>query len=711
MVEKTKTEDINIEEIIADEDKGYFAAKDADKCVDILFDKIDNYYNTLRSIGYTDKLLDMYAAWHGTRGGSMDEAHVINFGGEDGELTEIVVNHLRNIGSHMLSMTTSTRPSLETRAVNTDYKSQVQTKLGDALLDYYMRELKLEKFLKQACEYAIVFGSGWVKLGWNARRGRTINQEEISKANREKMAKVKGTKIPLPEYEGDIQFENLSPFDIIEDLSKENDVHDWRIARSFKNRFDLIATYPEFSDSILNVDNKEEYSKQYLNISTSPDQQTDDIPIFEFFHERTEALPNGRYILFIDRDSVLYDGPLPYRKIPLFSMKPDKILGTPLGYTILFDLLPIQAASDMLYSTILSNQAANGIQNILLPTGANIEPSQIAGGLNIIRYNIQHGEPKAMQLTKTAPEIFDFLNMLIQAQETISGINSVVRGNPEANLRSGSAIAMIESNAIQYMSGIQSEYVHLVEDVGLSLLEMLIDFAHSPRIASIVGKSQMSYTETFKGEDLSEISRVIVDVSNPLTKTVAGRVNMADNLLQYGEITPDQYINVIKTGNLDVATDGIVHEQMNIQRENEYMLMGKMPRTVGIDQHLEHIKGHRGVIADPFIRENDELVGIVLGHIQEHIDLLKEFDPETLMSIGEQPLQSQQAAPPAGGGGAPGEMNPAEGPASLAPTSMPAEEMAMEAQGAQPNNIRMPEGFSEKPLSMEENLAKNNGIE
>lgn len=705
-----KKEDLKAKaiDIIQDEEKGYWAAKTAPKCVAVLEEKINGYYETLQMTGYTDKLMDMYAAWHGSNYDGLSDSHTINFGGDDGELSEIFVNHIRNIGDHMHGMTTSTRPSLETRAVNTDYKSQVQTKLGNGLLDYYMREASLEQFLKQACEYAIVFGSGWIKMGWNDRIGRVTNRDEIKEATNKKMAGDKKVEIPSPEYEGDIQFHNLSPFDVIEDLSKESEDHDWRVARSFKNRYDLIATYPEHAESLLKIENKDEYSKNYLGMSNlGKDRQTDDVPIFEFYHRSSEALDEGRYILFTDKDTILYDGPLPYRRIPLFPMKPDRILGTPLGYTILFDLLPLQEAVNMLYSTILSNQAACGVQNILLPTGCNIEPSQIAGGLNILRYNPQMGKPESMQLTNTAPETFNFLNMLIQAQETISGINSVIRGNPEANLRSGSAIAMIESNAIQYMSGLQSEYVHLTENVGLALLEMLMDFAHSPRIASIVGKSEMAYTQTFKGEDLSEINRVIVDVSNPLTKTVAGRVNMADNLLQYGEITSHQYMNIIKTGNIDTATNGTVHEQMNIQRENEYLLSGKAPRAVAIDQHLEHIKGHRGVISDPFIRENDELVGNVLKHINEHIQLLKNTDPELLMSIGEQPL-----APPPGPAmppGAPGAPNPAEGPAQPAPEQMSPDAQAELANGAQPNNVRMPEGFSDRPTNMAANLEQNMG--
>jgi len=638
------------------------------------------------------------------------EAHTLNFTGDDGELTEIVVNHMRNIGEYMFNMTTSTRPALETRAVNTDFRSQVQTKLGNGLLDYYMREKKLEKYLKQACNYSIVLGSGWVKLNWNARLGSVTNQEEIDTAKNEKLAGKK-VDIPQPEYEGDLEYHNLSPFDVVEDLNKENEDHDWRIARTFKNKFDLIATYPEYKEEILKVDTSDKYKDSYISITKNSKTESDDIPVWEFYHRKSESMPEGRYILFVSEDAILYDGPLPYRRIPLFPMKPSRVMGTPLGYTILFDLLPMQEATNALYSTILTNQMAFGVQNILVPSNAGVEPSQIAGGLNILKYNPQSGgKPEALQLTSTPKEVFDFLQMLITAMETVSGINATIRGNPEANIRSAAAMAMVESNAIQYMSGLQSEYVHLMEDIGLATIETLIDFADSPRIASIVGASDRAYTATFKGTDLSEINRVVVDVANPLTKTVAGKVNAADNLLQYGEITSKQYMNIMSTGKLEVGTDGVVHEQMLIQSENEGLMRGEEQLTLAIDQHLEHIKGHRSLFSDPILRQEGELVQLALAHINEHIEALRTTDPELLMSLGEQPLQPQQpaGAPPATG--QPPQAPPEGGEAvPQAPQDLPAEEQAMQNQGGRVQGVNLPESMSDMPLSMEQQLEQNMG--
>ena len=684
-------------------EKDYFAARTGEELIAGLNAKIENWNSTIESTGYLNKLRDMYAAYHGAYYNSVGDAHQITFGGDDGELVEIAVNDLRNLGNHMITMMTSSRPAMETRAVNTDYKSIVQTRLADGLLDYYMREKRMEEYFKDACEYAVVFGSGFIKLSWNQMLGMIVNKEEMD------AAETLGEDIPASEKEGDLELETLSPLDIIQDLTKEGRNKDWIICRSYKNRYDLIAKYPDLEEEIMSIDSKDVNDR--IQFSSSIDDGTDDIPVFEFYHRRSESMPEGKYAFFAGKEAMFYEGDLPYKKIPVYEVSAGHILGTPLGYSNLFDVLALQDASNSLFSAAMSNLNAFSVSNILNPIGSNIEVTQLSGNLNIIYFNPQAGEPKALDLVKISPELFRMIDLLGQKQETISGINSVVRGNPEASLRSGSAIAMIQANAIEFMSGLQASYTFLIESVGLGVLEILQDFAHSPRIANIVGASGRSYMKEFSSDDISDINRVIVDSGNPLTKTAAGRTQIADNLLQYSEITPEQYYNVLSTGNLDVAMEEKNRKLANLKSENEGMLFGEQQRAIITDNHIEHINSHKSVLDDPSMRADVKLAGIVLGHIQEHIDILKNGDPKTLMALGQQPIAPSQPPMPAPVEG--GEQPPA---AAMEGQTMPPEDMQNPAEmppedqaGAKIQKVRLPEGFEDAPLTMQQN-AEQKGL-
>lgn len=606
----------------------YFAAREAEEAAGVILSRAENWFRMMDTNGYLDKLTKAWSAYHGAYYSDASSGHKITFGGEQGELVNLPVNHFRNICRNILTMVTASRPSLEARATNTDYKSLVQTKLANGLLDYYMREKRLEDYLHKAIEFAIVLGSGYIKMEWNATSGEIYDYNE-------------DTNTPI--YEGDVVFKNLDPFNVVLDSTKENENdHDWVLTRTFKNRFDLAAKFPELNDDILRMETKDQLER--YSTSAGFWEETDDIPVYEFYHKKTEAMPEGRYLLFLDSNVVLMDTPLPYRDLPVYRVSPAVILGTPFGYSDTFDILPIQDALNSIYSTILSNHNAFGVQNILSPRGADVTSEQVSGGMNFIEYNSEAGKPSALNLLQSSPESYEFISLLERTAETISGVNSVARGNPESSLKSGNALALVQAMALQFVSGLQQSYVKMIENVGTGLVNMLKDFAAVPRIASIVGESNKTYMKEFTGDDLSSINRVIVDVGNPLARTTAGRVQMAEQMLQMGLIeTPEQYFMVINTGKLDTLTDGIDRELLLVKAENEKLMANEDVDAAATDRHSIHIKEHKTVLADPDLRKDPELVQKVLSHIQEHINLLRNTDPDLLMIIGEQPL-----APPGG---------------------------------------------------------------
>jgi hypothetical protein len=687
----------------------YFAAEEASQTVLYLEEKSRDWFHNISLNGYIDKIRKSWYSYHGSYYSS---PHEISFTGETGELVDLAVNHYRNIAQHMLVMVTSSRPSFQARAVNTDRKSLVQAKLANGLLEYYMREKRLERELKRATEYAIVLGSGYIKMEWNATRGEIYDYVEPDPSSiieydedGNALDKDGNTLKPFPIYEGDVDFKTLSPYDIVFDSTKEtSELHDWIVCRTFLNKYDLMAKYPEFADEIAAINTKEKYSQTVTSLA--PYDKTVDIPVYEFFHKRTEALPEGRYVLYLNSEVVLADTVMPYRDLPLYRIAPSDILGTSYGYSSMWDLLPLQDAANSLYSTILTNQNAFGVQNILNPRGNDVKVNQLEGSLNFIEYNAQVGAPQPLNLTQTPPEIFNFLQMLERAMETVSGVNSVARGNPESSLKSGAALALVHSNALQFISGLQQSYIQLLEDVGTGLINMLKDFAKVPRIAAISGINNRSKMKEFSGDDLLDINRVVVDVGNALSQTTAGRVQMAEQMLQMGLITsPEQYMNVINTGNLDTLTEKEFNALDTIRDENERMLKGETPIAIATDQHNLHIREHKAVLSDQDLRRDPELVARALSHIQEHINLLRTTDPDLLALIGEQPLGPVGGSPVAPGNVAP-DMPPASAEGVGAEMANPqAESIAVADQVQQVPEPARPAGDPNMPITPEEAMA------
>jgi len=624
----------------------YFAAKSPSDTASILINKSQEWSQSIQSNGYLDKLRNCYLAYHGAYYTDTGNGHQVTFSGEQGELVNFPVNQWRNIAQHMLTMTTSSRPAFQTRATNTDYKSLIQTKIAEGVLDYYMREKKLDVYLKDAVEYAIVYGSGFILIEWDSFKGEMVDYIEETK-----------TKI----YEGDLVFSNLSPFDVMFDGTKESPHdNDWVMIRRWKNKFDLAAKYPEYAEKIKGLQTKSDTQRFRIGLVNLLDE-TSDVQVLEFYHKRTESMEDGRYMMFLTSEIVLQDLPMPYRELPIFRIAPSNIHGTTHGYTPMYDLLPLQEQLNALYSIVSTNQNAFGVQNVLVPRGSDIAINQLAGGLNVIEYNATSGDPKPLNLTQTPEEIFRYIEMIESRMQILSGVNSVARGAPEASLKSGTALALVQSMALQFMSGLQQSYVDLIENTGTAIIKILQDFAFAPRIIAIAGKSSRYEMREFKGADISNISRVVVDVGNPMSKTAAGRVQMAQELLQYGKVTPEQYMLLIKTGNLDSITEDIVKEQLLMKDENEVLIEGESPMAVFTENHKMHIEYHRSVLFDPELKKDAGLVNRVQQHIQEHIDLLRNTDPAILAMMNQQPLAPLTPPAPQSSGVAQQMMPPPEG--------------------------------------------------
>ena len=150
---------------------------------------------------------------------------------------------------------------------------------------------------------SIVLGSGFIKLSWNSTAGEIFDADpQTGEIN----------------YEGEMEFSNHTPFDVIVDGTKETWDNDWIIVRSFQNRFNLIAKYPELADKFKGMTPKNQSAVYRLAVFSNDD--TDDIPVYEFFHRRTEAMPEGRYLLFADPETIMIDAKLPYRVIPVLKL-------------------------------------------------------------------------------------------------------------------------------------------------------------------------------------------------------------------------------------------------------------------------------------------------------------------------------------------------------------------------------------------------------
>lgn len=637
----------------------YWASADTRTCADEVLKRCNDYWTFCQSKGWFTLWRRLYYAYNPNR---YSLAQTIQ-AGESNEYRTIKVNHFRNLLEHIQTLSITDRPAWQPQSVNSDSRSAKQTIIAEGVLDYYMREKRVERHLRDATRNSLLFSEGFVSEQWNPNLGNPIATDEETGETR---------------HDGDLHYASHEPVDIVRDPNlKSYSQRSWLVVRTYENKWDLASKFPEYTDEISNTPSGSTIRNHYLGGNfLDSSNLSDQIVLLTFYHVKSPACPDGRQMQMLADGTVLSDGILLYKHIPVHRIVPSDQIGTPMGQSVSQDLLPLQEMIDAHYTTILSINENYGIPKILLPIGSNVMTDTLSAGFTTISYNAAVGKPDILMMPTAPDGLFKAMAQLQSDMETLSGVNSVSRGNPEASLKSGSALALVQSMAIQFNAPLQQSYVQLLEDVGTATIEILQDYAQTPRIVQIAGKRNKGIIQqAFSTKDIDSISRVQVQAGNALSKTVSGRLSIAQDLLQNKIITNAQeYLMVLETGELEPLTQGPTAELLNLATENEMLLENMDVPVLFTDNHVLHISEHAAVASDPLIRTNPAQFAVIAKHIQEHIAMLTDPAYQNFRMLTNQP--SLPGAAQAGGvaqgpqGPGPGAttMNASGGPA-LAPTN------------------------------------------
>ena len=618
----------------------YFALKKSSECVSVCEEFIEEFYNEAEKSGR----LGLYR----TSFFSYFEGYMLRGmmarGGQQGEQTMISVNNYHNFIKHRVNQTCQQKLSYEPQTLDGSHAAMEQVRLAKGLLNLYSErsDIDLDGKLRKSVELSEIFGESFVSTLWDKGLGKPVAFDFIN-----------SQQIP----EGDIEVAVFDPLAVVRDTSRTSpDQHEWYILRQEKNKVNLAVEYPHFESEIMGQTIENHSGKR--NVMPTRSRRSDLVYVWTFFHKNTLAVPKGRKTVFIDENLILEDGQLPEEfngELPIHRMASEDMHGTSWGYSDTFEALPICRAISRLHSTVLTNNVTFGLQHILVPRDGQYNEATLATGLTVLEWDAAKGanyRPQPLNLTQSSPETYNYINTLTQTVGTLMGINEVTRGNPDLVLKgqaSGSALALMSTQSIQFNDSLAKGYQNLASRVGSAIIEILKVKSVIPRDGRVISMSGKSYSKKFKKDDLDRVNKVIVKTGNPLSKTTSGKLQIADALFQGGFLKNRQdYIQVMETGNLDPLLESYDMQISLIKDENDSLLNGPLPPALVIDNHTEHIAEHSILLSSVESRQNPDLVKNVLAHIQSHLDNLAgnaQHGPMNpiLATIGNQPALPQNS--------------------------------------------------------------------
>ena len=672
----------------------YYWNRPTKECVSDLWNRIEEYYNEMRRTGrlslYRNSFTNFYAGW--VFRASMYKS------GEMGELTRSFWNHERNILLHLKSKVTQDKVAYKAQVTNSDARSAQRRELADGLMGYIAGsdDYNLDRKLDQSVEDSEVFGESSIVALWNRHKG--------------------GPYMPgIPE--GDVEYHNATPLDLIINTTLQERGHvQWKIWRRWMNKYDLSAMYPEFAGELKNLSDTE--STYGTKLVTLIHHDTETIPVFYAFHEDTPALPGGRFLMFADQTTILEDSTLTEAGyadergrgfIPIYDNVPETMAGSPFGYTVAFDLIPLQQELNELVSAVTTNNINFATQCVMAPKGSNLHYQSLATGMTFIEWDPKMGpnaKPEALNLLHSAPETYQLIDKLIQNMEILAGVSALDRGVPDQSITSGQYAALITTNSIIFQAPLQRAYARLCSKVATGTLRILKRNMTMGRVTQIVGQNKVSAAQSWGPEELEGVSGITVETINPMLQTPAGKMQLADVLMKSGLIKdPQQYIGVYTDGDLPQLYHRQETQLILVKAENEALLKGQEVTPAITDNHVMHILEHTANIdtVEARLSPGQPYVVATLNHIQAHINMLTTINPVLAGIIGDPtlppgtPSELQMPKPPPGApplGGPPPGATPGAGPAGP-----PAPAVQQNKQpggptgpGPQPNQGPMPQG-------------------
>jgi hypothetical protein len=589
----------------------YYWCKSTQECIQSLVKRCSEYYEYIAATG---KMALWRMSFEQYNRGFITLGSVSR-GGVEGELLNLPINEFRNLVDHVIGLTTSDRLAFEPQAVNNDYSTAAQVTLAKGILNDYARNKGMDCACDSGAENAYIFGEGSIVALFNENLGDLKFVDESAQ------------KIY---YKGDIQFLTVNPTNLIRDIHiqhfKDNQ---WFVVRLFVNKYDLAAQYPGKAKEICEKAISTDWDN--TRITSTRGEKSDLIPLFLAFHKKTSALPFGRQIFYLDSDTWLEDQHLEYRDFPVKTNMPAPVESINFGYTTAFDLLPLQQILEMIDGGCATNLTNFLVSNILVPDGCNLGVGDLIGSMNLLKYNAQAGEPKALNLVEFPPEAQAFRAFVVQRMEVLAGVNAQLRGMTDENITSGSQSALQDARAIRFNSRFQKSWANFAAEVATSVLQILQDHPEDERTGLVAGKGNKAYLKEFYGADVNMIDRVIVSLGSAYANTEAGKIEIAKDLMNNpnGGIDNRQYLEVVETGSLDAITSGPHDEMMEIHAENERLSDGQLVKAIITDDHPLHIQEHRRVVSSPDMRVSNDLkaakiITNTLTHIAEHEQLMQQ---------------------------------------------------------------------------------------
>jgi hypothetical protein len=372
--------------------------------------------------------------------------------------------------------------------------------------------------------------------------------------------------------------------------------------------------------------------------------------VITYMEKPSKHCPNGKMIIIVGDDNLVYYGDLPYKRIPIIQMVCVETAGQFFGKSVIERLIPLQRAYNGCINRIHEYIKRIAIGGFIAEQGSididEFEQNGQAPGALLV-YKVGSQPPVPIPNGQLPNEIMQERYNLKNDMEYVAGVSQLmVNGATPSGVTSGTAIQNLMEIDNTRLSLTGDHIRNSIRKLAIVWLEIYKIYANTRRIVNISGTNEMAKAIVWNSEDINSYDVEYITENELLMSEEMqkqrffeafnlGLFTDADGRIP--ERVKQKAIEYMKIGNYTDMMNLNTLQIQYAQRENVFFENGVIPEISDFDEHEIHIEEHLRYILQMDFQmlkmKKPDYAKALEEHLSQHKQIVEQEKQQKMMSM------------------------------------------------------------------------------
>lgn len=574
---------------------------------------------------------------------------------EDDDMERNVFNQIAPLIDTRIANLKKINYSMRVKPRTNEDDDYSKAEISTALLQFKQSDSDFQTKKNTMIAWNELCGSCFWLAWWDTSLGNKYAEAEVTEISEDGTQRQKTTAY----YTGDVDYGLLTPYEvypesifkqgienqrsiIIEQVKTVGEIYDLYDIKVDGTAVESFALTPVSTVGGYGC----ETTTHMLGHRTIDDAQK----VITYFERPSRHRPNGRMIIIVGDEHLVYYGDLPYSRIPIVQCVCREAPGQFFGKSVIEDLIPRQRAYNGCVNRIHEYIKNVVIQSYITERGSvdidEFEERLTQSGA-ILEYARGSTPPIPVSNSVLPSDVFEERQSLKSEMEYVAGVSQLmVTGNaPQTNM-SGTAIENLMQIDSTRLSLTGDHIRNSVKNLAKLWLEIYKRYAKTKRVADITGLNSIGNALVWCDEDINSFDieytteNELIMSEDMQKQRMIEAFNMGLFTDENGRIPERIKLKILEAERINSYDEVMSINQLQIQaaqRENKFFECGAIPEVSEFDEHHIHVEEHmRYMLQMDFNilkRKKPQYAAEFENHIRQHKQEIARKEQQQAMQL------------------------------------------------------------------------------